>query len=133
MPKLESGRHVALGDPGLIEAVSQEDEVAALNAVLITRTSIQGARHLAEVLPVIYFDESRGRPPECPRYHSGFLVYEVLEGKSDWGEDEVTEFRDWIENDADLRRWLSDYLRRLGEAIRPELLGQAEELEKDGF
>lgn len=133
MPQLKSGRHVALGEPGLIEAVSQDDETKALSAVLITRTSIQEPWDLAEVLPVVYFDETRGTPPDCPRYPSGFLVYEVLEGKSDWREDEVSEFRTWIENDAGLQQWLAHYLRRLDEAIRPELLGQLEELKNDGF
>lgn len=133
MPQLKSGRHVALGEPGLIEAVSQDNETKALGAVLITRISIQEPWNLAEVLPVVYFDESRGAPPDCPRYPSGFLVYEVLEGKSDWDDAEVAELRDWVENDAGLQQWIADYLRRLDEAIQSLPSWELEALEKEGF
>jgi hypothetical protein len=133
MPQLASGRHVALGEPGLIEAVNQDDEKGAVRAALIARTSIQKAWHLAEVLPVIYFDESQGTPPDCPRYPSGWLVYEVLEGRSDWTEEEVAEFRAWMEYDPGLQQWLSNYLRRLDEAIRNSPRWRLEDLDDFGL
>lgn len=126
MPQLESGRHVAVGEPGLIEAVRQADETGALNAVMLTRTSIHDTRDLVGLLPVVYFDESRGTPPDCPKYPSGLLVHEVLEGQSDWSDDEVAEFRSWIENHAGLHGWLADYLVRLDEAIRASRSSQGE-------
>jgi hypothetical protein len=64
MPQLESGRHVALGEPGLIEPVGQDNENGAFAAAVIARTSIRTDRDLIEVLPVIYFDESKGTPPD---------------------------------------------------------------------
>ncbi len=132
MPQLESGRHVAVGEPGLIEAVSQADETAALNAVMLTRTSIQNTRDLVELLPVVYFDERKGTPPDCPKYPSGLLVHDVLEGRSDWSEEEVTEFRSWIENHTGLQQWLADYLEQLDEAIRTSRSRQGDDEPDDG-
>lgn len=129
MPQLESGRHVAVGEPGLIEAVTQADETGALKAALIARTSILRAWDLLEVLPVIYFDETQGTPPDCPRYPSGFLVYEILEGRPNWSDGEVAEFRTWIESNAGLNRWLADYRVRLDDAIRESPWWTVDELE----
>lgn len=133
MPQLASGRHVALDEPGIIEAVGQEYANGALKAALIARTSIRKDWDLVEVLPVFYFDESKGTPPDCPQYPSDYLVFEILEGKSDWSEDEVSEFRAWIENDAGLRKWITDYRRRLDEAIRTSPHWQMEELDELGL
>lgn len=132
MPQLESGRHVAVGEPGLIEAVRQADETGALNAVMLTRTSIRKTQDLAELLPVVYFDEREGTPPDCPKYASGLLVHEVLEGKSDWSDDEVTEFRAWIKNHTGLQQWLADYLEQLDEAIRTTRSWQGDIVDDDG-
>lgn len=118
MPQLESGQHVAVAEPGLVEAVTQADEAGALNAVMATRTSIQDQRDLVELLPVVYFDEREGTPPVCPQYPSGLLVQDVLEGQSDWSDDEVSDFRSWVENNAGLQDWLAGYLERLDEAIK---------------
>jgi hypothetical protein len=133
VPQLESGRHVALGEPGLVEAVSQEYENGALKAALIARTSIRKDWDLVEVLPVVYFDESQGAPPDCPQYPSGYLVFEIFEGVSDWSEDEVSDFRAWLENDAGLQEWVADYRRRLDEAIRTSPHWRIEEVEELGF
>jgi hypothetical protein len=133
MPQLNSGRHVALGEPGLIEAVGQDNKNGAFAAAVIARTSIRKDRDLIEVLPVIHFDQSKGTPPDSPQYPSDYLVFEVLEGKSDWSENEVSEFRAWIENDAGLREWITDHRRRLDEAIRASPHWQLEELEELGL
>ena len=123
MPQLQSGRHVAVAEPGLIEAITQGDEYSALAAIMEVRTSIRDTRDLIELLPVVYFDESEGTPPDCPSYFSGLLVREVLEGQSDWSDDEVAEFRSWTRNHAELHQWLADYLERLDDAIRNTLPG----------
>lgn len=109
---------MAVGEPGLIEAVTQADETSALNALMATRAFIQDTRDLVELLPVVYFDKRQDRPPDCPKYSLGMLVHEVLYGQSDWSDDEVSDLRSWLENNAGLQGWLAEYLMRLDEAIR---------------
>jgi hypothetical protein len=128
MPQLQSGRHVAVGEPGLIEAITRGDENSALSAIMGSRLSIRSTRDLVALLPVVYFDESQGTPPDCPKYPSGLLVHEVLEGQSDWSDEEVAEFRSWIENHAGLQQWLADYLERLDDAIRNAWIWQSGDL-----
>lgn len=128
MPQLQSGRHVAVGEPGLVEAITQGDEDSALATIMHSRASIRDTRDLVDLLPVVYFNESEGTPPDCPRYPSGLLVHEVLEGQSDWSDEEVAEFRSWIENHAGLHRWLADYLERLDDAIRNARIWQSSDL-----
>ncbi len=118
MPQLQSGRHVAVSEPGLIEAITQGDENIALGVIMGSRLSIRNTRDLAELLPVVYFDDSAGTPPDCPRYPSGLQVHEVLNGQSDWSDEEVEEFRSWIETNEGLHQWLAGYLDRLNDTIR---------------
>lgn len=125
MPQLQSGRHVAVSEPGLIEAISQGDETVALGVIMGSRLSIRNTRDLVELLPVVYFEDSAGTPPNCPKYPSGLRVHEVLNGHSDWSDEEVEEFRSWIENNEGLHQWLAGYLERLDDATRNARIWQS--------
>lgn len=118
MPKLRSGRHFALEQRTSLESAmaSSSEEVYAL--VLLYRLEVKKPEDLALFLPVVYFEEGKGEPPNAPKYRSGFLVMDVLDGKAGWTADESEELMSWIKDNEPLKAVLNKKFAEIDLAIR---------------
>ena len=118
MPQLKSGRHVAASASpimGIIQHGSDNDVSAAIMAF---RLSVHSAEELRDHLTVGYFRENEGTPPNAPSYDSGFSIKDILEGKSDWSEEEVSEYRTWLETNENFKQWLLKQYEEIDSAIK---------------
>lgn len=113
MPRLKSGRHVAITVHGLMDAISYGTTESVSYAILALRLLAVDPASLREPAPVLYF--RNGGPVDGEAYHSGFNVRDVLAGKAGWPEDEIQEFRDWLDSDG-ATKWFQSEHRRLNEA-----------------
>lgn len=116
MPQLVSGRHFGILPSGLRESLSQGSDEQRSYVILAVRMYMQSLDDLAKSLQVAYFGE--GGPPDAAPYLSGFIVQDVLDGKADWSDSELAEFRHWLATDVRLRDWLQMQIDEIDEAIR---------------
>ena len=118
MPKLSSGRHVSVAPLSLLEQIKFGEEFKVYQLIFVYRMAVQEPKDLRNVLPVIYFLEGQGEPPDAPQYESGHLVQDVLDGKAGWSEIEIEDFKKWLETDPALNDWVNTNFKEIDEAIR---------------
>jgi len=94
--------------------------------VLTYRLSVHGPEDLCRLLPIVYFDESKGIPPNAPMYRSEFSVQDALDGKAGWSDEEIAEFHDWLRSDASLSEWAAEIYQEVDKAIRESPLWDSE-------
>ena len=125
MPQLKSGRHVGVAPLPLLDRIKfgTDSEIYAL--VIAYRLEVQSPEDLRGLLPVTYFKEGEGTPPDAPAYALGLSVKDVLGGKADWLQAEVDEFRQWVETDAALNAWVRESFAAIHEAIVNSLLWES--------
>lgn len=126
MPKLKSGRHVGIEPSSLLNAVKFGTPEEIYIFVLTYRLSVKGPEDICQILPVIYFEEGQGEPPNAPKYRSGFLVQDVLTGKAGWTAEEISEFYLWMKENEQLNAWLLANFQEIDEAIKSSLLWGSE-------
>jgi len=126
MPQLSTGRQVGVMAHALIDHVTQGTDVSVYAFIVAYRLSVQEAAHLRNLLPVIYFRENEGTPPNAPAYRSGFLVQDVLAGRAGWSESETEEFKAWLEANESLNTWLAENFDEINQAIQSSLIWQSE-------
>lgn len=126
MPKLKSGRHIGVEPARLLDAVKFGTPEEIYFIVLTYRLSVRGPEDIRQILPVIYFDQEKGEPPDAPMYRSGFMVKDVLAGKAGWDADEISEFDSWLKQDKALNAWLSKNFKEIDQAIKSSLLWNSE-------
>lgn len=126
MPKLKSGRHIGVEPTSLLNAVKFGTPEEIYFFVLTYRLSVKGPRDICQILPVIYFEEGAGEPPNAPMYRSGFLVQDVLAEKAGWAAEEISEFDLWLKHNEPLNDWLLKNFQEIDEAIKNSLLWESE-------
>lgn len=126
MPKLKSGRHVGVESSTLLNAVKFGTPEEIYFFVLAYRLSVKGPEDICQILPIIYFEEGQGEPPNAPMYRSGFLVQDVLAGKAGWTAEEISEFDLWLKKNEQLNAWLLANFQEIDEAIKNSLLWNSE-------
>lgn len=126
MPQLNTGRHVGVMAHTLIDHVTQGTDASVYAFIVAYRLSVQEAAHLRNLLPVVYFKEVQGIPPNAPAYSSGFLVQDVLAGKAGWLLSEVDEFKTWLESNEPLNNWLTENFAAINQAIQSSIIWQSE-------
>jgi hypothetical protein len=122
MPKLKSGRHVGVEPASLLNTVKFGSPEEIYSFVLTYRLSVHGPEDICQILPVIYFEDGNGEPPNAPMYRSGFSVQDVLSGKAGWTSEEISEFDLWLKENKQLNAWLASNYKEIDEAIKSSLL-----------
>lgn len=118
MPRLVTGRHVAVMVLRLIDYVAFGTDVNVYEFVAAFRQSVHEPSDIRALLPVVYFEECQGYPPDAPAYVSGFLVQDVLSGKAGWSLEEIYEFRTWLEGNDLLTAWLTQNFDAISAAVQ---------------
>lgn len=130
MPQLKSGRHVALDASPYLDAVSHGSDNSKYYAIVALRLNASTPQALCNHLPVVYFREDLGAPPDAPYYDSGYTVADILEGRSDWRPDEVDEFSALVK-DSRFGLWLQAEFDELNKAIQDNSIWEEDLLEDD--
>jgi hypothetical protein len=125
MPKLKSGRHIAVESPDLAEKLKSgtSDEIYSL--VVLYRLNVRTPEDIIPLLSVVYFKE-QGDPPRSP-FRSGFLIQDVLEGKSEWAPEEISEFREWLDGNQKLKAAVAVEFEEINKAIKDSLVWDSDE------
>ena len=118
MPKLSSGRHVAIVPIALVDLFRYAEHETFYRRVLFFRLRVRKPADLLRSIPVVRFDETRGEPPNAPACRTGFNVADVLDGKTDWSAQEVDEFRHWLDTDPRLAGELQAAFDEINDVIR---------------
>jgi hypothetical protein len=126
MPKLRSGRHFGLETVNLAEGARTGTNEQMYAFVVAYRLSVSKPQDLCQFLPVIYFKEGEGEPPNAPMYRSEFLVKNVVEGKAGWSPEEIEELQQWLLTNEDLQSWLEVNFEEINEAIKNSPLWDSE-------
>ena len=126
MPKLKSGRHFGLEPRSLTSGATTGSSTQMYAFIVAYRLEVQTPDDLANFLPVIYFKEGEGEPPNAPMYRSGFLVKDVLSGKADWSSDEIEELKLWLKTNEALKEWLNANFTEVDREIRNSPLWNSE-------
>jgi hypothetical protein len=127
MPQLKSsGRHFGLDTGALLDATRTGTDEQKYTFVLSYRLSVAKPQDLCNFLPVIYFKDGEGAPPNAPMYRSGFLVKDVMEGRAGWSVEEVEELTRWLKTDERLQSWLEVHFEEIGAAIRSSPLWKSD-------
>lgn len=117
MPKLSSGRCVALSPVSLLPRLLDGTDEAVYANIVAFRLSVPDAKSMRGILPILYCDDARGTPTEENCTRSRFIVADVESGRCDWSEPEVTEFVNWLDTNSDLSNWLEHEYATVNKAI----------------
>jgi len=117
MPKLCSGRHVGVTAELLLDRIRYGEDHIIYGTIVAYRLSVHSPAELLRVLPVAYFDESKGEPPNAPAYPSGFTVAQALAGEAGWSAEEIEDFKRWTGEER-VQRWLAEQYAEINAAIR---------------
>ena len=112
MPQLASGRRVAVAPIPLLDRIKfgTDDRVYAF--IVAYRLEVRRPSDLRPLLPVVYFKEGQPMAPGAPTEDSGHTVRSVLAGDAGWSDEEIREFKNWLEVDVALNAWLRRHMRR---------------------
>ena len=130
MPRLSSGRHVATSATPFFDAIESDSDTFMYYAILAIRLYASTPAALRDHLPIFYFVEGAGTPPDAPCYYSGYCVSDVLEGRSDWSEKEVEEFRAFL-MEPRFAAWFDDLCVEIDQAIQNSPVWSSELLQDD--
>ena len=122
MPQLKSGRHVVLNATPLVDRFRYGSEHSISAAIMVFSLNVTGPEDLLDFIPVGYFREEEGEPPNAPTYGSGFNVQQVLEGAAGWSGEEIEEFGTWLKTNPQLRTWLVEHYEMIEKAIQDSVL-----------
>lgn len=122
MPLLSSGRHVCLTTDHLLAALTRGSNEMKFMAVVSYRLAVPNAEALRQHLMIGYLEG----PPPAPAFLSPFTVTDVLEGRSDWPDQDVEDFRIWFETHPAVAPWLEAQFELINEAIRNDPLFESE-------
>lgn len=131
MPKLSSGRHVALSASPYLDALDGESDEAKYFAIVALRLHAGNPEALRDHLVIGYFVDDEGAPPNAPVRDSGYCVADVLAGRTDWSDDEIEEFRRFIDSDPRFGPWLQSQFDEINEAIRSNPVWRSDLLVND--
>lgn len=126
MPQLSSGRHVAVATVNFVDRVKFGTDVQVLGFIFAYRLEVAKPADLCRYLPVLYYAEGDGTPPNAPTYDSGHTVGTVLEGKALWAEEEILSFSQWLQRDPKLNAWLDRTFAEVHAAILASPLWESE-------
>lgn len=126
MPQLKSGRHVGIQPQSFVDQINNGTDVNVYAFILAYRFSVHKPADLRNFLMVVYFKEDQGTPPNAPAYHSGFLVRDVLDGKAGWSDEEIEEFRNWLDTNEALNALLTQDFNEINEAIQKSIIWTSE-------
>jgi len=110
-----------------IASLAAEGADEQLYSFIVTyRLTVAAPSDLVQYLPVIYFDAESGIPPDCPRFDSGYLVRDVLSGAAGWTQEEIDEFRAWLDGNDALIEWVAQEFVAVDQAIKTSRYWQSE-------
>ena len=124
MPQLKSGRHFGLSFSPLRELFTSGSDTRMYHAILHYRTSVSTAAQLVPLATIGYFDPDGEGPPDGSTSSAGFNARDVLDGKTDWTDDEVEEFRAWLATDR-VTQWMEAEFREIDRCIRESPVWQS--------
>ena len=126
MPQLSSGRRVGLLVDALIDNFTQGTDERVYEFIVAYRLSVTKPEHLRDFLPVVYYKQDQGNPPNAPAYNSGFLVMDVLAGKAGWSDVEIAEFRHWLKVNEYVNAALAENFEAIHQAIQDNSIWNSE-------
>lgn len=132
MPQLKSGRHVGLSILPYLDVLRTGSPAQQYFAVLALRLNVPDPEALIAHAVVAYFAEGQGEPPNAPAYNSGLCVEDVLEGHAGWPEDDVEEFRRFVQDESRQGPWRRARFEDLDQAIQSCALWESELMANDG-
>ena len=130
MPKLSSGRQVAVEPKSPRHVLSGDDKPKILWLIAALRLEIHSPKDLRLLCQVLYFDSEVSPTREHAR-RSGFSVHEVISGKAGWSPLEIQEFADWMDQDRALNAWLADEYSKIDSEIKSHPLWTSDFMLRD--
>ena len=118
MPKLSSGRCVAVRRSSLLPALLQGSDEDVYGNIIAFRLKVPNPKSLRQVLRVLYCEDLEGKRPEESLTDSPYVVHQVESGASDWSTAEVEEFVVWLDGSDALNQWLAVEYAAVHEAIK---------------
>ena len=118
MPKLLSGRCVAVRPNSLLPALLQGSDEIVYGNIVAFRLEVPNPKALRRILRVLYCEDVKGKRPEETFTDSPFVVQQVESGASDWSATEVEEFVAWLDSNEKLNQWLEVEYTAVHEAIK---------------
>lgn len=118
MPKLLSGRCVAVRPSSLLPALLQGSDEIVYGNIVAFRLEVPNPKALRRILRVLYCEDVEGKQPEESSTDSPFIVRQVESGASDWFTAEVQEFVAWLDSNGPLNRWLEVEYAAVHKAIK---------------
>ncbi|HXG28345.1 MAG TPA: hypothetical protein VNJ47_05795 [Nevskiales bacterium] len=131
MPQLKSGRHFGLSIEWLLKDLREGSRNAINAAIIQARIKMGTPEKLKNHLGIYYFEEGQGEPPNAPCYFSGLLVQQVLDGKSDWSQEEVEELRLWLQTER-IETWVKERHQEVHKAVSEAFDGSIWNIMNDG-
>lgn len=129
---LLSGRHVGLECISFKRFLQTEGSPRHQDEfVTLYRSEVKSPADFARLLPVLYFRQGVGEPPDAPTYRSGLNVGDVLAGEGSWSNAEIAELQYWVDTNAAFRCWLETSFAATERAIEACPLWKSEWLRKE--
>lgn len=113
MPRLPSGRHVALSADYVL-ALASKGELQLSFAFILEANAPED---LAPLINVIYFRPAEGKDGPGDPYPSGLMLSDIGTEKCDWSAEEVAFFNNWLASDV-AQQWMRNTFDELTELIR---------------
>lgn len=113
MPRLPSGRHVALSADYVL-ALARKGDLQLSFAVILEANAPED---LAPLINVICFRPIEGKDGPGDPYPSGLMLSDIGTEKCDWPADDVAFFNNWLASDV-AQQWMRNTFDELAELIR---------------
>lgn len=125
MPQLSSGRHFGLAPSPILRLITEGTDESRSYWIMQFRLHIRSPTALRDTLPIVYYRENEGPPPDAPAFPSGLSVTDILSGKSDWTPEEMAEFEAWLLDNPRLEAWTQAAFDEIDEAIKNNSVWQS--------
>lgn len=117
MPQLSSGRHIAISADPIHDNIAKGKDGKRYAAILVFRLTVHNAAELRNHMRVAFYHLTKGTPSVESSFDSGFSVADVLNGKADFSDAEVDEFRHWLDTDPRVEPYITGEYQRINQAI----------------
>jgi hypothetical protein len=117
MPRLHSGRYVALSVSPLLDLLKNGSDTQVSFYIMTLRLHVTTPRLLLNVTTVGYYLDGEGDPPNTPCNNSGFTVRDVLNGRAGWSHEDLDQFKNWLETNPAMDGWLAEKFEAINAAI----------------
>lgn len=116
MPKLKSGRDVAIGYESYVKQIKNPSPEKAHATPEYFLSNIKSWKDLLQLASILEADSSG------VRQETGFLVRDIESREMNWSQDEVIEFKAWLRENEKLEPWLTDIFSNIHHDLTFEIL-----------